>query len=1274
MSKFQEWYREAHAKSRSEENTESFSIQQQDTSFIDEDLANVKKRKIKTIESDVDKLRKMAFNIVEEDTNNTSSTLRTSYRASTDTITTDSILTQNIPTSALIPRFNWEQEVRLVIEIQDPKALNKALIQAGVQDPSRQIIFPMQPVNFEVAPFHCFEPDCVDQSEVLCRSGGLFNIIPNSCDVGHTLESIRKYHRDPDSEDELCDEEMGLFDAEEDEGKGILYEEEDTEGVYGAKDDGKERTIEEISGPGISKEEKNRRALEAKIKRLQDVGIGREAAMGMVQRSMGRQIISARVQARRRRLLTVSIANHTIAAANNRDVKMDLSESELFLFHRPRLSTGLKQKPWVILYNKDFSSDSVGLVKGRRKKEKKSRVYSESEKQNMSLYTGTFVCVEYIEELPPVHLNRGMASALLNYYRVAETDQEVDEDGGRDRMAGVDLSAVGAHTRVPRHVALLLNSQDQKLSDNTASTNNLPKLTFGETKSLKKEDERPFVGELAEDQMQMSLVNNLFKAPLFQHKPRSTDFLLIRIPSPAKATEDADVADVNEQTGEKSGGVASHFNTSKINPKSTCFVIRRIPALFVSGQLEPQRVVPRPNKNMTRLQDKMALLSAARYFRSIIEGVDFDTVLQKLFSFSRTKVGFKPELIKKLIRDKVAIELSTRGGRKWFLKDASNSFTQGYLSRTSTDNPADHMNAEILRQFSVEELERNLTPEEVCLQHACDSYDLRLMERGISDVELHRVKAWLDRMQKLKLYRIDRAAYLKLLSAKYTVGSIQRSNADRLFSVLTHEIQTLEERIEIGQYIYERLVFAPWNISEAYVKCIVEKEGVSKLELTGKGDPSGRGDGFAFVRLHNSTSHRKRSTEAIVGTDKDLRKLTREDMYRLLSGFGVTKEEFAQLKRWDMVQLVRSFSTKAEKAGISTNLHKYARGEMDILVVDETVRRESSQEVADSIWKRQIEVLSRVDPPVSAMLSSENYDDDDDAFDGWDEQLGISDDIERTIARRTEALEFEKRGARRQKQEEARRREDGQDLQGFKDIFRTDGGSSSAPITSSSSSSMAVPTVKFSKSSLTAADSMITQGVSSSVPELRAIYPPKVVKRVVRRVREDGTETVDIKYLLTDNEVERVRREAEKKMHQEHQTTLGSLRRDADDGIGKLLPAGSLSFKLKLGGKKREDDEEEAFGDASRRKTTTRLSAEEEAELYKPRQGAVRAGPQVSNRLPQVTFAGKLEAELLKQWNRKEADLFRYPVGNVPGYHERIRNPISLRDILQKIGEHSIKS
>ena len=45
---------------------------------------------------------------------------------------------------------------------------------------------------------------------------------------------------------------------------------------------------------------------------------------------------------------------------------------------------------------------------------------------------------------------------------------------------------------------------------------------------LNPEEECPFLGPLEEGELLQSVSNNLFRAPLFPHKPRLTDFLLVR--------------------------------------------------------------------------------------------------------------------------------------------------------------------------------------------------------------------------------------------------------------------------------------------------------------------------------------------------------------------------------------------------------------------------------------------------------------------------------------------------------------------------------------------------------------------------------------------------------------------------------------------------------------------------------------------------------------------------------------------------------------------------
>ena len=47
------------------------------------------------------------------------------------------------------------------------------------------------------------------------------------------------------------------------------------------------------------------------------------------------------------------------------------------------------------------------------------------------------------------------------------------------------------------------------------------------------------------------------------------------------------------------------------------YCIREVPprGLFLAGQTEPQKIVPRPKKSVSELQEKMVLLSVARFIK-----------------------------------------------------------------------------------------------------------------------------------------------------------------------------------------------------------------------------------------------------------------------------------------------------------------------------------------------------------------------------------------------------------------------------------------------------------------------------------------------------------------------------------------------------------------------------------------------------------------------------------------------------------------------------------
>ena len=461
--------------------------------------------------------------------------------------------------------------------------------------------------------------------------------------------------------------------------------------------------------PELIKKERERRMMEEKMKRLGSVGIGREAAEAiLLRKQLGKRAISQYggdiPTVRTRRASVIASVSHSTAANTNRNVKLDLTEFELYHFHRPRLPKSMfhthaaatsttsnnsqpslstnnshaSNKIWQVYYNFDFyqikplssvalskhfknrhsattatgsssARSTVGEVDGhqeylnslsldrRKHMQPKPSLYSETEKQNLSISAGEVVCIEYIEETLPVFLHHGMASAILNYFRLP-LDKSQNEDyeaiQQRDKAQALEQSILSSHNRIPRFLSLLLTSQEQKnVNDNSYLNSNIdiPKLFYGETKILKKDDETPFLGDIDECDVQPSISNTLFKAPIFEHKPNSNDFLLVRIKQPPiKVISKSTPQTATTDDGNKEGTKGNDENQNKDNPtistkeknlshqKTICFTVREMNTIFLCGQLEPIKIVPKPNNRIiTKVQEKMILLAAARFFRTV---------------------------------------------------------------------------------------------------------------------------------------------------------------------------------------------------------------------------------------------------------------------------------------------------------------------------------------------------------------------------------------------------------------------------------------------------------------------------------------------------------------------------------------------------------------------------------------------------------------------------------------------------------------------------------
>ena len=153
------------------------------------------------------------------------------------------------------------------------------------------------------------------------------------------------------------------------------------------------------------------------------------------------------------------------------------------------------------------------------------------------------------------------------------------------------------------------------------------------------------------------------------------------------------------------------------------------------------------------------------------------------------------------------------------------------------------------------------------------------------------------------------------------------------------------------------------------------------------------------------------------------------------------------------------------------------------------------------------------------------------------------------------------------------------ELQGMFSTSNTTTTTTATTVPSSSTSQQHhAPTLKFSTHSLSIHTHPSSTGDGAGggmgipqVPSLSIyIRPQQVVKRTVRRVKDDGSEVIDVTYLLAPEEIDRVQREAKRKEAQSLVSKAGGGRRqlnyayDDDDTGRQRKDPGDLKIKLKL--------------------------------------------------------------------------------------------------------------
>jgi len=600
---------------------------------------------------------------------------------------------------------------------------------------------------------------------------------------------------------------------------------------------------------------------------------------------------------------------------------------------------------------------------------------------DLSPTEGDLVMFEYCEEKPPLHLSKGMAVRIVNYFRGDKTKCPISAGGGdrparkkRHGAAAADVDGdgekggIGISGKVEKPPRLIgmghidsqtissslignLSKSKTKEGDNGISSNSrdsgqggkkekkkesaITIIPEGVTEILYKNVHGPFIGEVEEHETQTGLISNLFAAPMYLHKPRSTDFLIILGKRPSHSMS----------TGMK-----------------LPVVIRPLPtSVFCVGQTEPRVKVPTPNTTsektfLTPFVTYQIAKALQRAQATKNQGLRFDEINDRLFA----NTDIQQNALRQRIKQVAQYDKNTQ---IWTLKEIGEENFQG-----------------------VDVLGRKFSPEGVAAYESSLVAARRLSDLGIRHLVSGSVTAILQAFtvltQQMKAAKDrDKIMAKNLKNFRAAIGgsgtntSIIKSSSGSTSGKGNHNLhfarhlalyeraarkldavyKDIKYKSDLARFIYEELELAPWHLTTEFIDVHKNDQGTGMMQLTGLGDPSGDNGGYNFVRVfdakpaNNTDGALNAQIKKITGTDKDLRKLNMKQMASMLRSYGLDQKVIDKLKRWDRVHLIRDLCTKQASDGTGDGLERYARGEKMKLSDQKNIYRERIQE----IWRRQ---------------------------------------------------------------------------------------------------------------------------------------------------------------------------------------------------------------------------------------------------------------------------------------------------------------------------------
>lgn len=355
--------------------------------------------------------------------------------------------------------------------------------------------------------------------------------------------------------------------------------------------------------------------------------------------------------------------------------------------------------------------------------------------------------------------------------------------------------------------------------------------------------------------------------------------------------------------------------------KKRHWYIRQLPPLFVTGQIFPKMEVPAPNSKLAGefIRNRL-LVHILRLFKQ-----------RDILRLSEVTSVF-PFLTDAYIRQR--------------MKGIA-EFTRG--AADGGDSNIWRLNPDYVPPSDLELMEL-VTPEQVCCYQSMEAAQARLCSIGITlmntSTQLHQFLKKMDRLSSGGLFKL-------------------------------------------AQFIDQELKLCPWELTSNYLTAV---QGKGLLKLLGPGNPLNPREGFSFFRMSHRAESRTGSSkeevlqvpekEKLTGTDKDLRKLTIQELKAALREFEVSETIISSLDRWGLVKKLREKSNEAVRSGQSTAFDKFSRNERSTF---QHLRSKFTLN-AQQTFERHCEVLSSKEPHIPTDESEEALDSDDEV-ERWTQDL-----------------------------------------------------------------------------------------------------------------------------------------------------------------------------------------------------------------------------------------------------------------------------------------------